>query len=164
MKHIIMVVAVFATTSLFAHLKAQQIVLAPVLTDYYNIKDALVDSDSKAAAEKAANFLKDMNGVNMSAIPMNDHLAFMALKDKLAMDARHISESTDLSHQREHFASLSTNMASLAKQAKLSEQPVYQEYCPMKKSAWLSSDTAIKNPYYGSSMLTCGKVTGALKP
>jgi len=34
----------------------------------------------------------------------------------------------------------------------------------MKKSSWLSNDTSIKNPYYGSSMLTCGKVTGTLKP
>ena len=164
MKHIIAVIAVFATTSLFAHLNAQQIALAPVLTDYYNLKDALVSSDSKAAAEKAATFLKDIDGVNMSAIPAKDHMAFMGLKDKLSFDARHISESTDLGHQREHFASLSGNMVSLAKQAKLSEQPVYQEYCPMKKSAWLSNDTAIKNPYYGSSMLTCGKVTGTLKP
>ena len=164
MKHIILVIAVFATTSLFAHLSAQQIALAPVLTDYYNIKDALVGSDTKVAAEKAAGFLNDMNGVDMHAIPAKDHMAFMALKDKLAMDARHISESTDINHQREHFASLSANMASLAKQARLSEQPVYQEYCPMKKSSWLSSDTAIKNPYYGSSMLTCGKVTATLKP
>ncbi|HXB06956.1 MAG TPA: DUF3347 domain-containing protein [Puia sp.] len=164
MKHIIAVIAVFAMTSLFAHLNAQQIALAPVLTDYYNIKDALVGSDAKAAAEKAAGFLKDMNGVDMSAIPMKDHMAFMSLKDKLAFDARHISESTDINHQREHFVALSANMASLAKQARLSTQPVYQEYCPMKRSSWLSSDTAIKNPYYGSTMLTCGKVTGTLKP
>lgn len=164
MKHIIMVIAVFAMTSITARLSAQQIALSPVLTDYYSIKDALVSSDVKVAAEKASGFLKDMNGVDMHAIPAKDHLAFMQLKDKLAFDARHISESTDLAHQREHFASLSANMVSLAKQARLSDQPVYEEYCPMKKASWLSSDQAIKNPYYGSSMLTCGKVTSTLKP
>ena len=164
MKHILAVIAIFAMTSVFAHLNAQQIVLAPVLTDYYNVKDALVSSDSKVAAEKAASLLKDINGVDMASIPAKDHVAFMALKDKLAFDARHIAESSDLAHQREHFANLSTNMASLARKARLSEQPVYEEYCPMKKSSWLSNDTAIKNPYYGSSMLTCGKVTGTLKP
>lgn len=163
-KHIIAIIGVFTVTSLFAHLNAQNIALGPVLTDYYNVKDALVGSDAKAAAEKAATLVKDIDGVDMHAIPAKDHMAFMSLKDKLAMDARHISESTDLAHQRQHFASLSANMASLAKQARLSEQPVYQEYCPMKKSSWLSNDTSIKNPYYGSSMLTCGKVTGTLKP
>lgn len=164
MKHIIAVVAILATTSLFSRLSAQQIVLAPVLNDYYNIKEALVAGDAKAAAEKATGFLKDMNGVDMHAIPMKDHMAFMALKDKLAADAQKISASTDISKQRESFAGLSANMASLAKQARLSDQPVYLEYCPMKKSSWLSSDSAIKNPYYGNSMLTCGKVTGTLKP
>lgn len=164
MKHIITVVAVLIATSFFSNLSAQQVALAPVLTDYYNVKDALVSSDAKVTAEKAAELLKDINGVNMSAIPMKDHMAFMSLKDKLAFDARHISESTDINHQREHFTSLSTNMVSLAKQAHLSEQPVYQEYCPMKKASWLSNDTAIKNPYYGSTMLTCGKVTATLKP
>lgn len=164
MKHIIAVVILFLTTSLFSQLSAQQPALAPVLTDYYNVKDALVGSDAKATAEKAASLLKDINGVDMSAIPAKDHMAFMALKDKLAFDARHISESSDINHQREHFTSLSANMASLAKQAHLSEQPVYEEYCPMKKASWLSNDTAIKNPYYGNSMLTCGKVKGTLKP
>ena len=164
MKHIIAVIGIFAVTSLFGHLNAQNIALSPVLTDYYGVKDALVGSDSKAAAEKAGNLLKDINGVDMASIPAKDHMAFMGLKDKLAFDARHISESTDLAHQREHFANLSANMVSLAKQARLSAQPVYQEYCPMKKSSWLSNDTSIKNPYYGSSMLTCGKVTGTLKP
>jgi len=164
MKHFIIVIGMFAMTSLTARLNAQQIVLAPVLTDYYSIKDALVSSDAKGAAQKAAGFVKDMDGVDMHAIPAKDHMAFMQLKDKLAFDARHISESTDLAHQREHFASLSTNMVSLAKQARLSDQPVYEEYCPMKKASWLSNDQAIKNPYYGSSMLTCGKVTSTLKP
>jgi hypothetical protein len=164
MKHLIAVIGVFAVTSLFAHLNAQQIALSPVLTDYYNIKDALVSSDAKAAAEKAAAFVKNLDNIDMHAIPAKDHMAFMGLKDKLSADAHKISASSDLARQRESFAGLSANMVSLAKQARLSEQPVYQEYCPMKKTAWLSSDTAIKNPYYGSSMLTCGKVTGTLKP
>jgi hypothetical protein len=29
----------------------------------------------------------------------------------------------------------------------------------MIKTHWLSSEKAIKNPYYGSAMLTCGEVT-----
>ena len=91
------------------------------------------------------------------------HTRFMSVQDKLAMDARHISEVTNISHQREHFASLSTNMFALAKVLPLSDQPVYQEYCPMKKTYWLSSEAAIKNPYFGSTMLTCGTVTATLK-
>jgi hypothetical protein len=143
---------------------AQQPVLAPLLTDYYNIKDALVSGDAAAAATKAGELLNVVNTVDLTALPASEHTAFIALKEKLAFDARHISESTHLDHQREHFASLSANMATLAKQTHLSQQPIYEDFCPMKKSYWLSNDPAIKNPYFGNTMLTCGKVTATLKP
>jgi DNA-binding transcriptional regulator WhiA len=74
-----------------------------------------------------------------------------------------MSETKDLKKQREYFASFSTNMIAVAKAVKLSDKPVYHAYCPMKKASWLSSEKAIKNPYYGSSMLTCGEVTGTIQ-
>jgi hypothetical protein len=38
-------------------------------------------------------------------------------------------------------------------------ESVYYQYCPMKKMYWLSKEETIKNPYYGSKMLTCGNVS-----
>jgi hypothetical protein len=162
MNKLIIVTALFGIMQLPA--QAQEPVLNSVLKGYYKVKDALVTSDSKAAAAAAADLLKSITNIDMSAIPVKDHMAFMNLQNKLSFDSRHISESTDINHQREHFISLSANMSTLAKQAHLSQEPVYQEYCPMKKSYWLSSDTAIRNPYYGSAMPDCGKVTATLKP
>jgi hypothetical protein len=162
MNKLIIVTALFGIMHLPA--QAQEPLLNPVLKGYYKVKDALVTSDSKAAASAAADLLKSITNIDMSAIPVKDHMAFMNLQNKLSFDSRHISESTDINHQREHFTSLSANMSTLAKQAHLSQEPVYQEYCPMKKSYWLSSDTAIRNPYYGSAMPDCGKVTATLKP
>ena len=143
---------------------AQHPTLAPLLTNYYGVKDALVKDDVKAASAAAAQLLAAVETADRSAIPAKDHTAFMDVEAKLAYDARHISESTEIAHQREHFASLSANMATLAKQAHLSDRPIYEDYCPMKKVYWLSSDTTIRNPYFGNSMLTCGKVTTTLKP
>ena len=41
------------------------------------------------------------------------------------------------------------------------ETPVYYQFCPMandgKGANWLSKENAVKNPYYGSMMLSCGK-------
>ncbi len=143
---------------------AQSSALSPILTAYYQVKDALAADDAKAAATAAGGLLKAINGVDMTALQPKDHQAFMALQDKLAYDSRHMSESSDISHQREHFTSLSANLFKLAKQARLSDQPIYEDYCPMKKAYWLSSDETIKNPYFGSSMPTCGKVSTTLKP
>jgi uncharacterized protein DUF3347 len=144
--------------------RAQQPALHSVLAGYYNVENGLALSDARAAATASAALLQSINTIDMAAIPAKDHAAFMKLKDKLAYDARHISESTDIHHQREHFTSLSTNMVTLAKEAHLSQEPVYVDYCPMKKAYWLSNETVIKNPYYGTSMPECGKVTATLKP
>lgn len=160
MKKVFLAAIVFLTVS-SQHLFAQ---LPDVLTSYYGVKDALVAGDANAAAAKAGDLLKAVNGVDMSKLTANDHKTFMSLKDKLAFDARHISEKKELAHQREHFTALSANMTTLARTVKLSRQPIYEDYCPMKKASWLSSDPAIKNPYFGNAMLTCGKVTATLKP
>ena len=41
-------------------------------------------------------------------------------------------------------------------------QKLYQDHCPMyndgKGAVWISEAKAIKNPYYGGKMLTCGSV------
>ncbi|MDB4902918.1 MAG: hypothetical protein JWQ63_2199 [Mucilaginibacter sp.] len=164
MKKIFLIVAFIATAftqQIFAQ-DAKPSALAPLLSSYYDIKNALVNSNSADAATHAGEFLKAINGVDMKSISAADMPAFMALQNKLAFDARHISESTDIDHQREHFANFSTNFFKLAKTVKLTDQPVYYTYCPMKKSYWLSADAAIKNPYFGKQMLTCGKVTQTL--
>lgn len=122
-----------------------------LLISYYGIKDALVTGKADDAAMHAQHFLKIANGIDFKVISEGNINA-------LLKDASAISESKDIKMQREHFANLSNNMSALAKAVKLSDQPVYQVYCPMKKASWLSSEKEIKNPYYGSAMLTCGTV------
>lgn len=161
MKKSIFLLAFFALT--FLNNSYSQTGTSPLLQYYYGVKDALVAGDAKAAASQAGELLQAINGVDMKKLTPAQHTSFMSLQDKLAMDARHISEVTNISHQREHFASLSTNMFTLAKAMPLSDQPIYRDYCPMKKTYWLSNEAAIKNPYFGSTMLTCGSVTATLK-
>lgn len=160
MKNIIIPVLLLATVAIHA----QQPALSPLLTDYFGVKDALVKDDAKAAAAAAGQLLTAVNGVAASSLPEKDQKVFTDLQNKLAYDARHISGSSEIAHQREHFANLSANMATLAKQTHLSQQPIYEEYCPMKRAYWLSSDATIHNPYFGGSMPACGKVTKTLKP
>ena len=164
MKKIFLLVALIATVSnqlLFAQ-DTKSTALTPLLSSYYEIKDALIKSNSTDAATYAGEFLKAVNGVDMKSLPAADMSIFMAAQEKLAFDARHISESKDIAHQREHFANFSVNFFKLAKAVKLTDKPVYYAYCPMKKSYWLSAEAGIKNPYYGNQMLTCGKVTETL--
>jgi len=115
----------------------------------------LVTGDATSASANALAFSKTVNSIDYKVISEGNI-------QTLANDAGKISETKDLKKQREYFANFSINMAVVAKAVKLTDQPIYQAYCPMKKAYWLSNEKAIKNPYYGSSMLTCGQVTETL--
>ncbi len=126
-----------------------------LLISYYSLKDALVSSNPNAAASSAGEFIKSVNATNKETVKEDT-------RNLLLDDALAISQSSDIKKQREKFASLSANLLLLAKTIKLSPEPVYQQYCPMKKASWLSNSKAIKNPYYGNAMLTCGSVKETL--
>ncbi len=167
MKTLFLSAILFATLSVLANtdhsIAVHEIPLSRLLSQYYGIKNALVGSDANAAAIQAGEFLKTINSVDMKTLSEAGMKAFMSVQERLAFDAKHISETKEIAHQRDHFKSFSDNFYKLAKAVKLSDQPIYQSYCPMKKAYWLSSETAIKNPYYGNQMLTCGKVSDTIK-
>ncbi|KQB99901.1 MULTISPECIES: DUF3347 domain-containing protein [Pedobacter] len=162
MKKIFLVVALVATAWI-KPVFAQNSQTQSLLTAYYDIKNALVNSDATLAASKASEFSKVLSSMDMKSMPKEEMTSFMGLQDKLEFDAKHISETKEIVHQREHFANFSANLFKLAKAVKLTKAPVYYDYCPMKKSYWLSDNTAIKNPYFGKQMLTCGAIKETLK-
>ena len=150
--------------SLFIQASARSAELSPILADYFQVKDALVSGDANAASAAASQLLKAVDEFDVKSATLASHKAFTDLKDKLAFDARHISESKDINHQREHFESLSANLIKLTNVINLSPKPIYEDYCPMRKAFWLTSDSSIRNPYFGSTMPTCGKVAATIQP
>ncbi|MDP4284659.1 MAG: DUF3347 domain-containing protein [Bacteroidota bacterium] len=158
MKKIIVMVGIFATA--FVQQTFAQDTSTPkpseLLTSYYNIKDALISGNANSAAINAEQFVKTINGISPEIIPGSS-------KEPLLKDAGKISATKDLKKQRDYFSSFSANMYALAKTVKLNTDPVYYQYCPMKKATWLSSNMVIKNPYFGSAMPSCGKTTETIQ-
>ena len=111
----------------------------------------------------AAEFIKAVNGVEINKLTADEQKVFQLLQPKIVSDSKLINGTKDINRQRDAFASLSNSMISLAKNARLSNKEVYLDYCPMKKSYWLSAEQSVKNPYYGSTMLTCGTVKETIK-
>ncbi|WP_342084882.1 DUF3347 domain-containing protein [Dyadobacter sp. OTU695] len=140
--------------------------LKPVLDAYYAVKDALVGSDGDAASKNANRLVNAIKAVKMDQLASEQHMVWMKVMKDLDFDAEHIAETKDVSHQRDHFTSLSDNMYKLIKSAKPSEA-VYYQHCPMAKDGkganWLSQIPEIKNPYYGKQMLNCGKTTETIR-
>ena len=134
-----------------------------MLVNYYAVKNALIADDGKTANSQAGELVKTLAAVPMKKMTEEQHKVFMSLSDKIKTGAEQINKNTDVKKQRGHFNDLSNSVFALVKGLNANEKPVYQQYCPMKKAYWLSDNASIKNPYYGKTMLTCGKVTETLK-
>ena len=137
-----------------------------VFNNYFTVKDALVNTDAKAASTKAADLVKALNTVKMNELETDVHMVWMKVMKDLGTDAKKIAESKKIEDQRKTLIPLTKNIYALMKVAK-SETPTYYQFCPManggKGANWLSKENEVKNPYYGSEMLTCGKTVETIK-
>lgn len=115
---------------------------------YLELKDALVESDQKAATRAAnalSNFAKETEDGT-----------------RIAKIAALIADAVSLNDQRIAFTELSNEMTLLLKTNEVTSGAIYLEFCPMANGNqggyWLSNEKEIKNPYFGDKMLKCGSV------
>lgn len=141
-------------------------IMADVYSAYFSVKDALVKSDGKGAAAKASDLTKAISAVPMDNMKSEEHIVWMKVLAELKEDARQMADTNDSKHHRDYFVTLSKNMHEVMKVFPAGETVYYQK-CPManggKGANWLSKDKTVKNPYYGSAMLTCGSTVETLK-
>ena len=130
---------------------------------YLDIKNALAADNNKAANDAAKQFTTALKRIQPDQMDAKQKEAWQKYGEKLRYDGDHISESTEIAHQREHFGSLSANLYAVLKAFKDNDVSLYQQYCPMAKKTWLSDQSAIKNPYLGKKMLDCGVTKETLK-
>ncbi len=140
--------------------------LKVVFDNYFVVKDAMISSDGNATSIASKELFIAINNVEMGKLEMDVHMVWMKVLNQIKEDSEHIADTKDIKHQRDHFTTLSKDIYALLKVAKY-DVPVYFQYCPMyndgKGANWLSKENAVKNPYYGSMMLSCGKVTETIK-
>ena len=140
--------------------------LQTVFDSYFEVKDALVATDESAATAKSKALLSAIDAVKMDKLEMDVHMVWMKVLTDLKADSKNIAAAKDIAKQRSLFISLSKNMYEIMKISKM-ETPTYYQFCPManngKGANWLSKESAVKNPYYGSMMLSCGKTVETIK-
>ena len=136
-----------------------------ITSAYLGVKNALSAGNGALAETKAKELLDALSADPAKGLKPDQQKLLNSYLDKLKFDSRHISETTAVDHQREHFASLSKNMYVVLKGLKMNNSTLYEQYCPMKKAYWLSETPSIKNPYYNDKMMaTCGSTKETLTP
>ena len=137
-----------------------------IFENYFNVKDALVQTDVTTTSAKAKLLKAALGEVKMGELQQDVHMVWMKVMKDLKSDTDKIANATNIEKQRASFISLSENMYQLMKVSK-TEEPIYFQHCPMandgKGANWLSKENQVKNPYYGSKMMSCGKTIETIK-
>ena len=133
-----------------------------IVTNYLKIKNALTKDDATTAANASKSLFKVFAATSTTSLTANQKKAYLDIVADAKAHAAHIGDNAGkIDHQREHFVTLSKDIHDLIKMFG-AKQKLYQDYCPMyndgKGAIWISETKEIKNPYYGSEMLACGKI------
>lgn len=131
-----------------------------IISDYLKIKNALVKSDSKTTAQAAEALESTLKNSNVTQLRASQKPVFAKISEEAKKQAKVITANYGkLDKQRKAFQQLSKGINDLVA-AFGTSQKMYQDFCPMYEggSIWLSETKDIKNPYYGSKMLNCGKI------
>lgn len=135
-----------------------------IIDSYLAVKEALVSDDGKQASAKSTALISALKSFETTGIQTEDPKEL----ERLQLEATRLAEKladADIVVQRENFQALSVTLKDILKIAG-TDRTLYHQYCPMYKEntggMWLSANEDIKNPLFGSSMLTCGRVEETL--
>jgi len=138
-----------------------------LMEGYFNLKDALVADDFNAAEKSIESLSKRLRATKMSYFKGDAHQLWMQESAAMNNGLQTMASSQDLDEMREHFISVSKAAVQLATHFPPLQSPWYIQHCPMansnKGADWLSKSEEIRNPYFGSAMLTCGEISQSLK-
>jgi len=131
-----------------------------IIDNYLKIKNALVADNQEDAAKAGGMLVSDLKEFKKSSYSSKEQQQLTDIIEDATEHAEHISESP-IEHQREHFDILSKDVIDMVAITG-TDKKLYQDFCPMyndnKGAQWLSTTEEIKNPYFGSKMMGCGKV------
>jgi membrane fusion protein, copper/silver efflux system len=129
---------------------------------YFEVKNALVKDDAQTAIAESKKVKASLDNVDMSLVEGDAHDHWMDLRKDLMEALQGIREDENIESVRKQFKLLSDALLEITESFGLEKEKVYRHYCPMafgdEGAYWLSEMEAIRNPYFGESMLTCGEV------
>jgi hypothetical protein len=139
-----------------------------LLSQYFGIRDALVDADTLKADQAAYRLAKGADSLPTQLLKADSSIILTAKSLAAAMggDARGFTGETGLEGRRQSFNVLTDELFNLVRTVRYDAVRIYHIRCPMAfkdsvEGFWLSNSTEIINPYLGRTdpkMPVCGEV------
>ncbi|NIM13466.1 MAG: DUF3347 domain-containing protein [Candidatus Aminicenantes bacterium] len=126
---------------------------------YFAVHQALSSDNLGGAQKSAADLQKKLALVDMNLLKGNAHMIWMNLEKKIKENSQKLKKAKDIEAARVHLEVLTEPLATAIKLFGSRKTTVYRFHCPMafdnKGAYWLQNSSETRNPYFGSSMLTC---------
>lgn len=135
--------------------------LENALRGYFDLKDALVESDAQKSASYARIFNEKLEKVPAGDLSAEARALWVISREVLIGESNLIADLSDIEDQRIAFDPLSIALIQSIEAFGPLENAVFQKTCPMVgegSADWLSASEDVKNPYHGDRMLNCGTV------
>jgi protein SCO1/2 len=121
-----------------------------VIDPYLRIQEALSADSLQGVRDAARTVAVEAKKLGSAAEPIRDA-------------ASGFEQASDLQSTRATFRKLGDAIIVYAKSSKTGlGDGVSVAYCPMQRAYWLQKGIKIRNPFYGKSMLECGRVNTGL--
>jgi hypothetical protein len=138
---------------------------ATALEAYFDLKDALVETDADAASQKAVALADRVNEIDDEGLAGEAREIWEVHFEAMLTESLRIVGEGNVEEQRARFEPLSEAFIETVKRFQPVGYTVYEQMCPMVRGGqanWLSREEQIANPYHGDRMLRCGSVVARI--
>ncbi len=134
--------------------------LSQLVRPYLAISTALAADDIKTASAAVETLHQTVSAINSQSLTGKTAERWTSELTSLSIITARLSKATDLKTLRSAFALLSDELLTLQHTFGLSNSDqLFELHCPMvfdgRGASWIQTDKAVRNPYYGASMLKC---------
>lgn len=134
--------------------------LTRVWDQYLAVGETLATDNSAEAHRYVASLRSAVETVDAKSLTKDAMDVWNKERANLDASIVKLENAQDIEAMRTEFASLSQEIGTLARTFGFGEAgPIYELHCPMafqgKGAVWYQASDEVRNPYFGSAMLTC---------
>lgn len=132
-----------------------------ILKDYLKVQKSLAADSTTGVQSAAASIAAQAAKLDASTVTGEHATHYKSVPGKLRLAAGNLAKAKNIEAARKVMKELSKPMAMWGTMSKPAGVDVV--FCPMAKASWLQPAGDVKNPYHGSSMLSCGELVGGAR-
>lgn len=136
-----------------------------VLTRYFALKEAFIESDGKESVKKAGELSRFSRNVMDEVLEPKNRGLWLAIDRIIQKEAENLMSESDVDEQRVYFRRISNAMIRMVEEFNPVKYIVYHMSCPDfrgRSADWLSREEEIRNPYHGEENPDCGEIVQRL--